>query len=163
GYWARHLCEPVRLTDGFRTLLGSPAVCRLPAPPAVGDLPAPSAGDLPILPVGGLPAQSVVGLPAPAVGGLPVPPAGGGLPGAATLIVELGPGESMVRFARRSGASDVVSMLGRDGPLAALAVLWERGVDVGWEGVLGGSGRRCALPPHPLEPRPCSRPVPTRP
>nr|AKA59479.1 polyketide synthase [uncultured bacterium AZ_40] len=107
-YWVRHLCEPVRLTDGFETLLSA----------------------------------------------------------SVTLVVELGPGDSMVRLARRRGAQVAVPVLGLDGPLAALAALWERGVDVGWQDVLaGGDGRRCALPPHPLEPRSCSpaRPTPVRP
>jgi acyl transferase domain-containing protein/thioesterase domain-containing protein/SAM-dependent methyltransferase len=87
------------------------------------------------------------------------------------VFVELGPGESMTRALHRHPAWDQrrLAMPALGGApageerqlLAAIGGLWERGVEVGLDDLFAGERPlRCALPAHPLEPRPL--PVRTR-
>ncbi|WP_051947808.1 type I polyketide synthase [Streptomyces scabiei] len=85
------------------------------------------------------------------------------------VFVELGPGVSLSRGVRRHGKWNpdgvAVTLLGpkpndeRAALLQALGTLWQYGLPIPLEELTAEpEAIRVALPPHPLEPRPCARP-----
>ncbi|KUJ70414.1 hypothetical protein ACZ90_03190 [Streptomyces albus subsp. albus] len=81
------------------------------------------------------------------------------------VLIELGPGASLTRALRGhprwSGRHTAVALLdggARDAEeqiLQAVGRLWEAGLGVDVGRFAGSSAQRCALPPHPLDSRPC--------
>ncbi|MGH3501973.1 MAG: SDR family NAD(P)-dependent oxidoreductase [Nocardioidaceae bacterium] len=80
------------------------------------------------------------------------------------LVVDLGPDNVLARAAiahRQRGIRAVACQRHRDAChglealTVAVAALWERGVDVEWEQVLRGSGRRVPLATYPFQRRRC--------
>ena len=77
-----------------------------------------------------------------------------------TILVEAGPGATLVRSARGAGFSEAVAIAtdpdaNRDGKssfLDALGRLWTQGVDVDRRAAAGRSLRRVAAPAYPFEP-----------
>ncbi|MFH8371514.1 beta-ketoacyl synthase N-terminal-like domain-containing protein [Streptomyces sp. NPDC018031] len=103
------------------------------------------------------------------------------LSSACDVFVELGPGTSMVRALRghphwterhtavpllprwrntdgAAGTDDAADAGAR--ALAAVGRLWEAGTEVDPGQFAGPSAQRCALPPHPLDSRPCGTGLP---
>ena len=94
--------------------------------------------------------------------------------GTATVCLELGPGDTLTRSVRAHPAWDAawraVPVLGRsperehESVLAAVGRLWESGAEPGLADLFADTPpRRTALPPAPLDSRPCVRPAPPRP
>ncbi|PZG26654.1 beta-ketoacyl synthase, partial [Spongiactinospora gelatinilytica] len=85
----------------------------------------------------------------------------------ADLLIELGPGSSTIRAARRHALWNerrtALPSLGRSADteradvLRLTAGLWERGAEVGLAALLDPEGRRCALPAYPFAPLRCDR------
>ncbi len=94
--------------------------------------------------------------------------------GPTTVCLELGPGDTLTRSVRAHPAWDAawraVPVLGRsperehESVLAAVGRLWESGAEPGLADLFAGAPpRRTALPPAPLDSRPCVRPALLRP